>query len=138
MGIKVYELMANLLVVLIASMAMMRGLELAMRAPASLKDASSIYIEIAKVMDLQTFGLMLVLFSVILLTSVFFRGTVSYIMMVMGSLGVGFLHVIYGMASSESAKLVATYYTTTTIGIFAFIVATIGGIALWQIFKRKK
>lgn len=138
MGLKVYELMANLLIVLIAAMAIMRGFELIVRSPSSLEAASNIYIAIGSVMDLQTFGSLLVLSASILLTSVFFRGAVSYVMMVMGALGVGFLHVLYGMASSESAKLVATYYTTTTIGIFAFIVATIGGVALWQIFKKKK
>ena len=135
---KVYELMANLLIVLIAALALMRGFELAVRSPISMKDASNIYIEISKVMDLQSFGYLLLFFAIILLVSVFFRGISSYILMVIGSLGVGTLHILYGMASSETAKLIATYYTTTTIGIFAFIVATIGGIALWQIFKRKK
>lgn len=135
---KHYELLAQLLIVLLASFGLMRAFEWTSRSSEQLKQASDIYITLDKYMDIQTVGWILLIGSIILLASVFTRGMKAHVMMVVGSLTFGIINLYYGAAASQDALLIETVYRSNLLGVFGLIVASIGVWSLWQTTKKKK
>lgn len=129
--------MANLLIVFIAALGILRSFELAIRSTQSLEGVSEIYVTMSQYADLQLVGVCMLLSSIILLISAFIRSNTGYVLMIIGAFGSGVVHLFHGMASSESAKLIATYYTTSTIGLVDFILVGIGVYVLWRNHKTK-
>lgn len=134
---RIYELLANLLIVLLSAFGVMRGLELIVRGESAMQDASKIYIELSQYADIQAIGWFLLTASIVLLCSVFIRGNTSYVLLIIGGLCAGSVHLFYGMVATESAKVIATYYTTLTLGLYQYILAGIGVISLWKIKQNK-
>lgn len=135
---KHHELLAQLLIILLASFGIMRAFEWISRSTAELKHASDIFVGLNQYVDIQTTGWLLLLGSLILLTSVFIRGRAAYILMILGSLIFGFIHLFYAGVASQSALLLETVYRANTLGVFGLLVAGIGVWALWQTMKKKK
>ena len=104
-----YELLANLLIVLVAVLGLMRAIEWIIRSPQALKKSSEIYVQLSAYIDVQTLGWLLLIASSILLLSVFTREIPSYVLLVLGGLGLGTIFCFYGLASAESALFIATY-----------------------------
>ena len=129
--------MANLLIVLVSVLGFMRGLEWVVRSNEVLKDSSDIYIKLSQFMDINTLGWLLIIGSIVLFISVFVKKETGYILLVIGGFSVGTCFLMYGMISVETATLLSTYYTMISIGLYDYVIASIGGIALWKIKKKK-
>ena len=115
----------------------MRGLEWVVRSNEVLKNSSDIYIKLSQFMDIDTLGWLLIIASIILFLSVFVKKETGYILLIIGGFSVGTCFLMYGMISVETATLLSTYYTMISIGLYGYVLASIGGIALWKIKKKK-
>lgn len=135
---RTYELLAKLLIVLLSAFGIMRGSEWIVRGEASMKNASKLYIELSQYVDLKSLGWLLVIFSIMLLISVFISSVPAFVLMAISGLVVGSIHVFYGIIATEGAKVVATYYTTLTLGIYQYIICAVGVINLWKIKRKQK
>lgn len=134
---KIFELMANLLIVLVSLLGFIRGMEWIVRSSHSLQQSSDIYITINQYMDIQSLGWLLVIASIVLFSAVFIKGSSAYISMIIGGIGIGTIFLFYGLVTVEAATLISTYYTMLTVSIYGYLLAGIGASALWKI-KRKK
>ncbi|HJG39055.1 MAG TPA: hypothetical protein K8V44_04545 [Staphylococcus saprophyticus] len=130
--------MANLLIMLVSVLGLMRGLEWVVRSSEVLKNSSDIYMKLSQIMDIDTLGWLLIIASVVLFISVFVKKEAGYVLLVIGGLSVGTCFLMYGMISVETATLLSTYYTMISIGLYGYVLASIGGIALWKTRKKKK
>lgn len=135
---RTHELLANLLIVLLGAMGLMRGAELIIRSENSLQRSARLYTELSQYVNLQSIGWFLVTASIVLITSVFVKGRTAYILMLIGGICAGSVHIFYGLVATEGAKVVATYYTTLTIGIYQYIIATVGVMGIWKNSKNKE
>lgn len=134
---RIYELLASLLIILLCAFGVMRGLEFIIRGESSLQEASDIYIKLSQYADIQTIGWLLVIFSIILLCSIFVNGKPAFVFLIIGGIVTGTIHICYGMIAVDTAKVISTYYTTLTIGLYQYILMIIGVIGLWKTAKKK-
>lgn len=134
---RIYELLANLLIILLSAFGIMRGIEFIVRGESSLQDASEIYIKLSQYADIQTIGWLLVISSLVLLASIFTKGKPAFVLLIIGGLVTGSIHLMYGMIAVDTAKIISTYYTTLTIGLYQYILAVIGVMGLWKTTKNK-
>ena len=135
--IKIHEIMSNLLILLISILGAIRGFEWISRDGETLVKASKIYLTISQVIDLQTLGWLMLISVAVMVSTIFISGRVRYVSMVIGGFAVGSIFIFYGMASTEFANLVATYYTFVTLGLYGYILCGLGVIALWRTRKKK-
>ena len=129
--------MSNLLILLISILGAIRGLEWISRDGETLVKASKIYLTISQVIDVQTLGWLMLISAAVMASTIFISGRVRYVSMVIGGFATGSIFLFYGMASTEFANLVATYYTFVTLGLYGYILCGLGVIALWKMRKRK-
>lgn len=129
--------MSNLLILLISILGALRGFEWISRDNETLVKASKIYLTIGQVIDLQTLGWLMLISAAVMASTIFISGRVRYVSMVIGGFAVGSIFIFYGMASTEFANLVATYYTFVTLGLYGYILCGLGVIALWRTRKKK-
>lgn len=99
--------------------------------------ASKIYVTISQVIDLQTLGWLMLISAAVMASTIFISGRVRYVSMVIGGFGLGSIFLFYGMASTEFANLLATYYTFVSLGLYGYILCGLGVIALWRTRKKK-
>lgn len=135
--LKLYELLANLLIVLLGALGLMRGAEMVIRGDRTMTNTSDIYAKLSQYADIQSIGWLLITASIVLLVSVFVKGNASLILLIIGGLVAGSVHLFYGLIAIDSAKMVSTYYTNLTLGIYQYILVTIGAISLWKIKQNK-
>ncbi|WP_305808928.1 hypothetical protein, partial [Staphylococcus epidermidis] len=122
---------------LLIAFGVMRSLEFIVRGKNSMQNASEIYIKLSKYADIQAIGWFLLTSSIVLLCSVFIKGSTSYVLLIIGGICAGSVHLFYGMVATETARVIATYYTTLTLGLYQYILAGIGVISLWKIKQNK-
>lgn len=129
--------MSNLLILLIAILGAIRGFEWITRDSETLVKASKIYLTITQVMDVQTLGWLMLISAAVMASTIFISGRVRYVSMVIGGFATGSIFIFYGMASTEFANLIATYYTFVSIGLYGYILCGLGVIVLWRTRKKK-
>ena len=129
--------MSNLLILLISILGAIRGFEWITRDNETLVKASKIYVTISQVIDIQTLGWLMLISAAVLLSTIFISDRVRYVSMIIGGFATGTIFIFYGMASTEFANLLATYYTFVTLGLYGYILCGLGGIALWRTKKKK-
>ena len=129
--------MSNLLILLISILGAIRGFEWISRDGETLVKASKIYLTISQVIDLQTLGWLMLISAAVMISTIFISDRIRYVSMVIGGFAVGSIFIFYGMASTEFANLVATYYTFVTLGLYGYILCGLGVIALWRTRKKK-
>lgn len=134
---KLYELLANALIVLLSAFGFMRGSEFITRGEMSLQNASELYVKLSQYIDIQSMGWGLLLGSIILLGAVFNKNKTAFILMIIGGAITASIHMFYGLVAVEGAKVIATYYTTLTISIYEFLICGIGVYGLWKNNKNK-
>ena len=135
--IKIHEIMSNLLILLISILGAIRAFEWMTRDGETLVKASKIYLTISQVIDLQTLGWLMLISAAVMISTIFISGRVRYVSMVIGGFATGSIFIFYGMASTEFANLMATYYTFVTLGLYGYILCGLGVIALWRTRKKK-
>lgn len=135
--IKINEIMSNLLILLLSILGLIRAIEWIGRSNEALVKASKIYVTINQIVDIQSLGWLMLISSLVLLSTIFIPGRIKYVSMLIGSASVGFIFLFYGMASTEFANLIATYYTFVTLGLYGLLLSGIGGIALWKTKQKK-
>ena len=135
--IKIHEIMSNLLILLISILGAIRGFEWISRDNETLVKASKIYLTISQVIDIQTLGWLMLISAAVMVSTIFISGRTRYVSMVIGGFATGSIFIFYGMASTEFANLVATYYTFVTLGLYGYILCGLGVIALWRTRKKK-
>ena len=134
---RIYELLSNLLIVLLSAMGFMRGIEFVIRGESSMQNASNLYIVLSQYIDIQSLGWLLATASLVLLASVFTQNKTAFVLMTIGGLVCGSVHFFYGLVAVEGAKVISTYYTSLTIGIYQYLLCGVGVISLWKIKKNK-
>lgn len=134
---RIYELLANLLIILLSAFGIMRGIEFIVRGESSMQNASEIYIKLSQYADIQAIGWFLLTASIVLLCSVFIKGRTSYVLLIIGGLCAGSVFLFTGMVATQTARVIATYYTNLTLGLYQYILAGIGVISLWKTTKNK-
>ena len=64
---RIHELLANLLIILLSAFGFMRGLEFIVRGEQSMHNASEIYIKLSQYADIQAIGWFLLTSSIVLM-----------------------------------------------------------------------
>ncbi len=129
--------MSNLLILLISILGAIRGLEWIARDGETLVKASKIYVTIGQIIDVQSLGWLMLISAAVLASTIFISGRVKYVSLVIGGFATGSIFLFYGMASTEFANLIATYYTFVSIGLYGYVLAGLGAIALWRTRQKK-
>lgn len=134
---RVDSLLAKLLIILLSAFGIMRGSEMVIRGENSMQNAAKLYIKLSEYVDIQSIGWLLLSSSLLLAISVFTEGTITFLLLTIGGLTTGTVHIFYGLVAVEGAKVVATYYTTLTLGIYEYIICAVGVMGLWKTNKNK-
>lgn len=137
-NINPYELLSNLLIVLLVANGVLRSWDFITMSTSNLEQVSPLYVTLAQYIDIHALGWLFLLFSLMLFLSIFFKGQTGYIFLVLGALGAGITHLIFGVIASDGAVLFVTYYFMLLCGVIQFILVFVGGIQLWKIKQLKK
>lgn len=137
-NINPYELLSNLLIVLLVANGVLRAWDFITMNTGQLENVSPLYVTLAQYIDIHALGWLFLLFSLTLFLSIFFKGQTGYIFLVLGALGAGIIHLIFGVIASDGAVLFVTYYFMLLCGVIQFILVFVGGIQLWKIKQLKK
>ena len=137
-NINPYELLSNLLIVLLVANGVLRSWDFITMDTKTLESVSPLYVTLAQYIDIHALGWLFLLFSLTLFLSIFFKGQTGYIFLVLGALGAGIIHLIFGVVASDGAVLFVTYYFMLLCGVIQFILVFVGGIQLWKIKQLKK
>ena len=137
-NINPYELLSNLLIVLLVANGVLRSWDFIIMDTKTLESVSPLYVTLAQYIDIHALGWLFLLFSLTLFLSIFFKGQTGYIFLVLGALGAGIIHLIFGVVASDGAVLFVTYYFMLLCGVIQFILVLVGGIQLWKIKQLKK
>lgn len=137
-NINPYELFSNLLIVLLVGNGVLRAWDFITMNTGELENVSPLYVTLANYIDIHALGWLFLLFSLTLFLSIFFKGQTGYIFLVLGALGAGIIHLIFGVIASDGAVLFVTYYFMLLCGVIQFILVFVGGIQLWKIKQLKK
>ena len=137
-NINPYELFSNLLIVVLVANGVLRSWDFIIMDTKTLESVSPLYVTLAQYIDIHALGWLFLLFSLTLFLSIFFKGQTGYIFLVLGALGAGIIHLIFGVAASDGAVLFVTYYFMLLCGVIQFILVFVGGIQLWKIKQLKK
>lgn len=116
----------------------MRGSEMVIRGENSMQSAAKLYIKLSEYVDIQSIGWLLLMSSVLLVFAAFTENKTSFLLLAIGGLSAGTVHIFYGLVAVEGAKVVATYYTTLTLGIYEYILCAVGVMGLWKLNKSKE
>lgn len=108
-----------------------------MRSNETLVKASKIYVTISQIIDIQSLGWLTLVSAAVLASTIFISGRVRYVSLIIGGFALGSIFLFYGMASTEFANLIATYYTFVTLGLYGYVLAGLGAIALWKTRQKK-
>ncbi|MDK3656277.1 hypothetical protein O0A22_11725 [Staphylococcus pseudintermedius] len=133
---RIHELLANLLIILLGVLGLFRGVEMITRDDEVLQNASNVYFRISQYVDIQSLGWLLVISSLILILSVFFKSKSAYTLWIIGGVACGSIHLYYGFVATETAKFINTYYQNITISLYQFILAVMGVCLLWKTDKN--
>ena len=137
-NINPYELFSNLLIVVLVANGVLRSWDFIIMDTKTLESVSPLYVTLAQYIDIHALGWIFLLFSLTLFLSIFFKGQTGYIFLVLGALGAGIIHLIFGVIASDGAVLFVTYYFMLLCGVIQFILVFVGGIQLWKIKQLKK
>lgn len=137
-NINPYELFSNLLIVVLVANGVLRSWDFIIMDTKTLESVSPLYVTLAQYIDIHALGWLFLLFSLTLFLSIFFKGQTGYIFLVLGALGAGIIHLIFGVVASDGAVLFVTYYFMLLCGVIQFILVFVGGIQLWKIKQLKK
>ncbi|MBU6112559.1 MULTISPECIES: hypothetical protein [Mammaliicoccus] len=133
-----YELFANLLIILLSGHGLLRAYDWITMLVDTLEKVSPLYYRLSAYLDIHALGWLFALFSITLLLSVFFKGRTGWLFLLLGSLGAGVIHLIFGVIATQGAVLFVTYYLNLLCGVIQFILAIIGGAQLWKHSHLKK
>ena len=137
-NINPYELFSNLLIVVLVANGVLRSWDFIIMDTKTLESVSPLYVTLAQYIDIHALGWLFLLFSLTLFLSIFFKGQTGYIFLVLGALGAGIIHLIFGVIASDGAVLFVTYYFMLLCGVIQFILVFVGGIQIWKIKQLKK
>ena len=137
-NINPYELFSNLLIVVLVANGVLRSWDFIIMDTKTLESVSPLYVTLAQYIDIHALGWLFLLFSLTLFLSIFFKGQTGYIFLVLGALGAGIIHLIFGVVASDGAVLFVTYYFMLLCGVIQFILVFVGGTQLWKITQLKK
>ena len=129
--------MSNLLILFISILGAIRGFEWITRDGETLVKPSKIYVTISQIIDVQSLGWLMLVSAAVLASTIFISGRIRYVSLVIGGFATGSIFLFYGMASTEFANLIATYYTFVSIGLYGYVLAGLGAIALWRTRQKK-
>lgn len=122
---------------LVAILGAIRGIEWVARSNETLVKASKIYVTISQIIDIQSLGWLMLISAAVLASTIFISGRIRYVSLVIGGFALGSIFLFYGMASTEFANLIATYYTFVSVGLYGYVLAGLGVIALWKTRRKK-
>ena len=120
-------------VLFFAGLGFIRGADWIRTENEHLKSVSDIYIKMSEVMDINTLGWLLVLFSVLLFLSLFFDESVESWFCVVGGFVCGTIYLLYGMISVDNSDLAATYYIGFLTAVMDYVIFITGVVNLWKI-----
>lgn len=130
--INLYELLANIFIILVATLGGIRGLEWMVSDIEKLDRVAPLYGFMSKIADIQSFGWILMMSSTLIFIAAFLKNKSAYLFLLFGGIGGALVHYIYALASIEGANLFTTYYTALVIASAQLILALVGGIMLWK------
>ena len=130
--INLHELLANLFIILVATLGGIRGLEWMISDSYKLGNVAQLYEFMSNIADIQSLGWILLVASILIFIAAFLKGKVAYIFLLFGGVSGAFVHYIYALASIEGANLFTTYYTALVLAAAQLILALVGGIMLWK------
>lgn len=123
---------SRLLIILLAGMGLVRSGAFIFIDKEHLRNVSDLYIKMEELLDIQTIGWFLFLFSFVLFLSAFFRGFISQLLLVIGAIVCGTIHILFGMVGVDTANLPSTYYSNLFIGVVQYLVFILGVVELWK------
>lgn len=97
-----------------------------------LQHASPIYVKMAKYMDIQAMGWLLLIVSIVLFLSEFMKEKAQQYMFVISTFIGSIINITYAMIGVENANIFTTYYTSMLVGIVMFIMFMLGVLNIWR------
>lgn len=129
------EIMSKTLIILLSGLGIARSKAFISTNTEQLKNVSKLYIKMSEIMDIRTIGWLLLIFSFVLLSSSFFKDSVSQILLIIGCAICGTIHILFGMIGVDTANLPSTYYSNILIGVVQYLVLLTGVNELWKTKK---
>lgn len=126
------EILVKLFVLLLSGLGFLRSFTWITADTNNLKSVSDLYIKMSDYMDIHTIGWFLLIFSIIVFISAFFDAPNGYVMLTIGALGSGVIHITFAMISVETANVASTYYINMLIGFIQILVSLTGVFAAWK------
>lgn len=131
-------LKADILLIFLALLGIIRSLEWIDKSIDELKDISPLYTKMSVYFDVQTMGWFLFTSSLLIVLSVFLKRYSSSILLIIGASIAGSIHLLFGLLSVNGAEMFTTYYTNLSIAIIQFILVFVGVIKLWKKQSKNK
>lgn len=132
LNINTVEVELLLLNIMISGMGMIKGYAWVVSDKDYLEDASPIYVKMAKYMDIQAMGWLLLIVSIVLFLSEFMKEKAQQYMFVISTFIGSVINITYAMIGVGSANIFTTYYTSMLVGIIMFIMFMLGVLNIWK------
>ncbi|MGW7919161.1 hypothetical protein ACWEXK_12120 [Staphylococcus xylosus] len=132
LSINTYQIELLLLNVVLSGIGVIRAMAWISNDDEHLINASPIYINMSKHVEISSVGWLLLISSLFLFMSEFMKEKASKYMSCISAFISGIIHLMFGMMSVDHASLPTTYYTEMLVGIILLIVAFLGGVDLWR------
>lgn len=132
LNLNTVEVELLLLNIMISGMGVIKGYAWIAADKNYLQDASPIYIKMAKYMDIQAVGWLLLIVSIVLFLSEFMKEKAQQYMFSISTFIGSIIHITYAMIGVGSANIFTTYYTSMLVGIVMFIMFVMGVLELWK------
>lgn len=99
----------------------------------NIKRESETYTTMSQLLSLNTWGIVFLIIGFLYIFSAFHEGAIKFrLMVVAGTLG-AIMFSLYAMASYEVSVNIVVAARYTVVASFNAIIATIGGVALWNL-----
>lgn len=130
--IDAHVLLANLYILLVALMGMIRGYEWKIKNTEDLEHISRLYIVMGGIIDTELLGAILLIASFFILISAFLKHVILYGFLTVGGFVSAVVMCVFAISSVEGASLFSTYYTALLLMFSELSLAAIGLIGLWN------
>lgn len=132
LNINTVEVELLLLNIMISGMGVIKGYAWIAADKDYLQDASPIYVKMAKYVDIQAMGWLLLIVSIVLFLSEFMKEKAQQYMFAISTFIGSIINITYAMIGVGSANIFTTYYTSMLVGIVMFIMFMMGVLELWK------
>ncbi len=127
-----HVLMANLFVMLVGFLGLIRAYEWIVADKKNLTTVSPLYGVLSSFGSIESLGIILLIASAMIFSSVFFKNVIVYYLLLAGSFFSGIIYFFFSLASLAGASLFVTSYTAMALMVAQLFLLFIGVVGIWK------